>query len=461
MESSVEIQKILVKEGTLILTDRFSAPENLQITVESGARLLSTRSGLFENFEVNCPDGGNIGVYVEFTPDTNETVPVTITNANFEVLPGRPLSVMLSQSQLHPLHTTNRLEVLRFSLPTTLTAEDFVDVTDKKYGLPYTWFEIEEEQGPQVVYSVSRPVIYQETYSHNSYYRNQYVLSKGNEIKNEDQIVFGYMWTDHQVAHAGADYVVDYDYAKEHGTVVGSEFYVYSWHGWKGETIFPGESLTIKNGYLWERSRKDVYTHLRVFPGMGVTSAGYSWGIGMSHLCGTLEFMGSYENPVRLESSKDIQPHDFRLTALAIDGEMIGDGWVQFQGNGFADSGIFSTNTAYTGGFTLSPSRVDALTNQAVQIQHPYSLGGPLPEFNQKSFAVVKDYCGLCANTTMTLETPNRGIYFEKGTDFFRTPEGVQLTLREPLHAVEGFRKTGSGTLALGGDIFFGENGEA
>lgn len=61
----------------------------------------------------------------------------------------------------------------------------------------------------------------------------------------------------------------------------------------------------------------------------------------------------------------------------------------------------------------------------------------------------------------MTLETPNRGIYFEKGTDFFRTPEGVQLTLREPLHAVEGFRKTGSGTLALGGDIFFGENGEA
>ena len=151
-------------------------------------------------------------IEVQFDAATTNATPVALASS-FGVPEGYVQQLALSEAIELPFHETNRLEVLTVAAGAVdLSAEDFEDATEKTYGLPRTWIEVEKGgDGVQHVFIVVKPV----------------VRSVANFSTDYNLNGAASLWSDGKAVHSGADYLIVHAVAK------------------MGTANFGGDSLTV------------------------------------------------------------------------------------------------------------------------------------------------------------------------------------------------------------------------
>ncbi len=124
-------------------------------------------------------------------------------------------------------------------------------------------------------------------------------------------------------------------------------------------------------------------------------------------------------------------------------------------GNPYGDIEFTALNTNYTGRIkvlanvnNVSPAQ-DDYKHERVFVTDARNLGGPLPEFRADALELA-DYSVLEARNNVDLNVANRGVKVT-GNAAFSAPENVTLAISNDLTWNGAARKTGAGTLALGG----------
>jgi hypothetical protein len=124
-------------------------------------------------------------------------------------------------------------------------------------------------------------------------------------------------------------------------------------------------------------------------------------------------------------------------------------------GNPYGDIEFTALNTNYTGRIkvlanvnNVSPAQ-DDYKHERVFVTDARNLGGPLPEFRADALELA-DYSVLEARNNVDLNVSNRGVKVT-GNAAFSAPENVTLAISNDLTWNGAARKTGAGTLALGG----------
>jgi len=190
------------------------------------------------------------------------------------------LAVSLSDDIVLPFSTEKRLALLTMpSSAKVLTPADFSGARSRDEGLPVTRFEVETDgNGIQTVYLVARPVIYATDPDQNNV---NYLTETVSRMDGETEV---FMWSDHQKAHGGADYVL------------GNGAYVRSAAGWEDRRIFPGESLEMSNGSRITLKTKMMYfTNLMMHGGTRLMTGGCAGGATPHRICGRVRFIDSSE----------------------------------------------------------------------------------------------------------------------------------------------------------------------
>ena len=142
---------------------------------------------------------------------------------------------------------------------------------------------------------------------------------------------------------------------------------------------------------------------------------------------------------------------------------MIGSGLVSYGGWGWStkslDQRLESDNSLFRGKFKVALHKTSEGADKAagLRIVDARALGGALGVMTPDALTLEANN-GLIAGQTLTLDAENRGILMKHGA-YFEVESGKTLTLKEPIRAVNGILKKGSGTLAIGGDVTFGEDG--
>lgn len=435
MDGTTELRNIVVSEGTLELGQNFTFASGATVTVKSGATLLTSfPAGL----NIVLEDGANYGLLpIPYNPATDETQPAALTAA--QTWNGQ-LAVSLSDDIALPFSTEKRLALLTMpSSAKVLTPADFSGARSRDEGLPVTRFEVETDgNGIQTVYLVARPVIYATDPDQNNM---NYLTETVSRMDGETEV---FMWSDHQKAHGGADYVL------------GNGAYVRSASGWEDRRIFPGESLEMSNGSRLTLKTKMMYfTNLVMHGGTRLMTGGCAAGATPHRICGRVRFIDSTRyNPVQFVGNYDLSAP--RWTTYDIEADVVGDGWLQFGGQPKTNFTITSTNPSYKGGWSLGVGETDANTSVAIRFSYPEAFGGPLDTFKADAIAPLSYNTGIMPMQSMTYAVANRGLWFNEALCFIDTPEGVDFAFMNDIVSCKGFSKRGVGTLSLGGTVKFG-----
>ena len=144
---------------------------------------------------------------------------------------------------------------------------------------------------------------------------------------------------------------------------------------------------------------------------------------------------------------------------------MIGSGLVSYGGWGWKtmsrDQRLESDNSRFRGKFKVNLHKTSEGADKAagLRIVDARALGGALGVMTPDALTLNANN-GLIVGESMTLATENRGILMKEGA-YIEVERGKTLTLNEPIRVVNGILKKGSGTLAMGGDVTIGENGDS
>ena len=436
MDGTTELRNITVAEGTLELGQNFTFASGATVTVKSGATLLTSfPAGL----NIVLEDGANYGLLpIPYNPATDETQPAALTAAR--TWDGQ-LTVSLSDDIALPFSTEKRLALLTMpSSAKVLTPADFSGARSRDEGLPVTRFEVETDgNGMQTVYLVARPVIYATDPDRNNV---NYLTETVSRMDGDTEV---FMWSDHQKAHGGADYVL------------GNGAYVASWTGWEDRRVFPGESLEIAGGSrLMLRTKQMYFTNLIMRGGTRITTAGCGWNETPHQIQGKVRFPDAASS-VEFVANYDYSVSPGRQTTYNMEAEATGEGWLNFGGQTQVDYIVTSTNSSFTGRMSIGAAAT-AEKPAAIRFSHPEALGGALAAFNHQGIAVRSAYSGLRPMASMTYTVANRGLMFEEIGDFIDTPDGVEFVFMNDIVSKKGFSKKGAGTLALGGTAKFGSS---
>lgn len=273
-------------------------------------------------------------------------------------------------------------------------------------------------------------------------------------LPDKSAVTNGTAWTDGLPVHAGADYVVG---SVSTACVLRTVF--------TDTDSFLGRSLSILSGAtLAEVTRNWTCPNLILHSGSLVKQV-YSQGV-----------HNWYGDTLKVVS--DPQAADDTVTVLNyfnnqlyIRPELIGDGNLVFQAKGASSwpKGYFyltNLNTNFTGtvkvtmisGSSAQSGAAPSLQNFAqLEVTDKRNLGGPLPAFNPKSL-VLEQMSVLRSPNDISLDESTRGIYIGN-MGRIDVPSGKTFAITSPLAVHGEFRKDGSGVLALGGTLSFGESG--
>jgi hypothetical protein len=144
---------------------------------------------------------------------------------------------------------------------------------------------------------------------------------------------------------------------------------------------------------------------------------------------------------------------------------MIGSGLVSYGGWGWKtmarDQRLESDNSRFRGKFKVNLHKTSEGADKAagLRIVDAKALGGALGVMTPDALTLEPNN-GLIAGASIALATENRGILMKEGA-YIEVEGGKTLTLNEPIRVVNGILKKGSGTLAMGGDVAIGENGDS
>ena len=440
---------VVVAEGTLVLGELGTFPADLTVVVSNGATLVQHKH--IPNISVDVKDGGT------YTRDILYTIPYDVAENETEPLdfrdgvPPLPLSLHLSDRididyfAAHD-YATNRLEVAKLPSDTTATGDDFADVTEKTYGLPRTYFEIEDKGTYKALILVAKPVIFS---------TRDFKDADGGA--NADS-ASSYPWSDGKAAHSGADYLLTNGLQ----TI--------------GTSVFRGDSLTVASVSArvemqlrsgdGENARLDktwVYNNVWIVPNHGQ--------VANVVLHGDLTLMGGFGGTETSQSTvfRTLRTSNGNLTRMNLAAELKGEGssYLHLYDNcndraaQTMELEISGLNTNYYGIFVANGGSLkdqgvskspDETNHMDVVIGDARNLGGPLPEFTYNALQ-IQNCSMLKVKNDVTLGTENRGIYVTSGKGGFVTPEGTTLTIKEKLTLNGSFYKHGAGTLALGGEL--------
>lgn len=421
----------LVAEGTLAISDGFSAADAATLSVE-------VASGATFAIEPLTTDGLTVAG-VSLPPETLFVLPVGETGATVGKVTldasctwsSGPVRIRLDGS-LASVSAETRVEVLAVPVSVrTLTAADVVDVSEGGGDVVHG-FAVETTDGIQRVYVELRPVVYTQPTAAGDSSKWWFTTASG-------------LWTDNQACHGGVDYVCTNSIsfrtgAKQADTAV----------------VFPGASLTMTWGILSLKQSDVFFTNLTLKAKSRVSASGSSSQDGRQRLGGTLTLGGTRSDPIEFYGQA--------AQNCSVYADLRGDGvacfavWSSAKGENAV--GVFAEltgdNSRYTGSFIVDEKASSTLprndlTNMTLRVAAADSLGGRLSSFTYDALR-LRPYAGLQPMASFTLDARNRGIYLDGGPCRFVMDEGVEWTVMETISYAGQLRKEGAGTLALGGD---------
>lgn len=242
-------------------------------------------------------------------------------------------------------------------------------------------------------------------------------------------------WSDNQVVHSDADYLINYDVPSACSSIRGC-----------GQT-FRGRSLTFaRDGVLMPKgttAHPDVIDDLRMFPGSRVSMVSTPHAVS-----GKLTVAGKPgDDPVVFATSG--------AKTLYLYSNLVGEGPVSFKnsGNGIFYVDISGRNETFTGTIELYGD----IANRRVtmKIHDEANLGGNPPEFNAAQ-VWLRGPITIDAANDVVIDDANRGITFDVTAETsikLNAPAGATLTLNVPMVVNANLEKTGAGTLGVGGSI--------
>ncbi|MBR3085333.1 MAG: RNA polymerase sigma factor [Kiritimatiellae bacterium] len=217
------------------------------------------------------------------------------------------------------------------------------------------------------------------------------------------------------------------------------------------EFVFAGDTLALGDRSLVLPCSKDV-----TFPRL-VLSANSTYVLSLasvpSYLRGTLYLRTSNDN-----SSQKIQAYMRGLNTVAA--EVSGPGTLfvtgrNGSGNPYGDIEFTALNTNYTGRIKVyanvssTAAGTVSYKHERVFVTDARNLGGALDEFRADALELA-DYSVLEARNDVDMNVANRGVKVT-GNAGFAAPEDVTLAISNDITWNGTARKTGAGTLALGG----------
>ncbi len=438
----VEVEDIVVTNGTLVVAPGATFPANGHITVKAGATLLS-RVGTHLPVAYTLEEGGRFAF--DFTvPYENGTTTALdcsdMTPADYGLLT-KPIEVALSGKIPLPVNTTQELACVRFPSGLVQTT-DFTNLTEKTdFGLPNTWLKVvpDTDAGEDVLTLVVKPAIVR---TGGDVYRpltHQYTYSRTTSAYTETPV-----WSDGLAAHPGADYI----------HTNGCE--IWSWDAHDNHTReFPGDSLYLTSQFSMKSSCL-IIPNLTLAGGYFADVAGsptlHRYAGGPFTLNSAITFSGASDKGTRYSYS--------------IEAELLGKGDLTLTSATNAGVVVYvtGTNRNYKGKVTVTNAKTPTGPAQGtvVSIASPHSLGGALPSAAWNGVALGK-YSLIRPQTTMTLEAENRGIGISTSGGGFDVPEGVVLTVKQRVRLNPNsscvLYKEGAGTLVIAGEVRHGYAG--
>ena len=307
-------------------------------------------------------------------------------------------------------------EVKMMTVPESVkvvTADDFAfDGTSLPFGLPRFCIDIRDEGGSvQGVYLVRRhPVVFRD--------------NTDIDATNSDTTFDAAVWSDGDKVTAGNDYAIT------NGASI------------RTTATFVGESLTLGDGAtLMLKQVVQTIGDLVAFPDATIINGKSS---GYAELRGNLRVCGTWADPVFIgDSGKN-------GTILA--SKLSGDGVLKFgksQGSDLKTS-VTNDNSEFTGSMEVVSDSDGSMT---FTVGSATSLGGDLASYNYRALKIGSNVT-LVPSKTMTLSAANRGILVA-GDAKIDVPDGITLTVAEPIAYNGSLTKIGAGTLVLSGDACF------
>ncbi|MBR3084876.1 MAG: hypothetical protein IKH04_00590 [Kiritimatiellae bacterium] len=422
---------IVVANGTLRIDSAATFPAGQKISVASGAALCAVKAP--SGFVVDAEPGAVVqfgldSIVVPYDDNTHSATPVTL-DSSYQVPSGTVQEIALSEPVALPLHVAPaRQEVLTVAAGAAdLSADDFVDATEKTYGLPKTSFTVEKDgAGVQHVYLMIRPVVVS--------------LMAFNNIGINGTAE---TWSNGSAAQEGFDYLIT-------NSVNGIE-----------NVAFAGDSLTIAEADVYSRENSILST-ATIYPGKMIrqnrSTGGGKWTID-GNICiigeygdgNDLTFQARYAGGYHRLSANLSGSGSLKLVGAGVDAGIVG-------GYPLGSPQLYGDNSAYHGKIyvTYSDNNRTEYNGTPFGFNSAAALGGALDEFKYDSLEL--DRCSMmCPAESMTFSTENRGIH-GSGPFGFDVTNGVTFQVGVPVRMDDDMFKHGGGDLLLGGAISFGEN---
>lgn len=425
---------IVVANGTLDIAATASFPAGQNISVAAGASLIVHQS--LSGFDIS-----GAGTYeqvldplvVEYD-DSTRTATAIARGSSYAIPDGVQQPISLSEPVALPLHVApERQEVLTVAAGAAdLSDDDFVDATEKTYGLPKTSFTVEKDgAGVQHVYLMIRPVVVS--------------LMAFNNIGINGTAE---TWSNGSDAQPGFDYLLTNE-------VNGIE-----------NVAFAGDSLTIAGGVDVQSRGHSILSSATVWPGIRLIQNSGNGG-GRFIISGSLFLEGDYGDSETVTFQAKYQHDWHRLSA-----NLSGSGSLKLQGGGGTYSGsaadgvagmpqLYGDNSAFKGKILVTsspksgswPERTEG-TGATFWFNSAAALGGALDEFKYDSLELDR-YSMMRPETSIDFSTVNRGIY-GSGPFGFDVTNGITFKVGVPVKMDDIMFKHGEGDLILGGELSFG-----
>ena len=444
LAGTMQCKDIEVTEGTLVIGPGSAFNNHAHITVKAGARLVSKVGTTIPSYTLE--EGGvfNLDFTVPYENGATTALDFTGMSAEDYAIQTKPIGIALSQPIPLPLHSTNRLALVRFNAALGVTASDFTDVTAKSYErLPTTWFEAETANGVTTIYLVARPAV-----------KYDVEAAQANRHYGLEQAV---NWSDGLAPHDGADY-----YSDDNGVIPRT-----GGGGILRTFDFGGESFTGRKG-LWNFAEDFYIKELRL-PGdstmktVHATGSPDETGVNPNYkgriLRGTYDISASATdaNPANIMIDRWTTYADMRQTLtgtgtlkISTEARTIADG-----GWGVYPVYFSCVSDDFAGRILLTTDHNAAAMD--MYVTNGFAFGGPLPAYSANAVRVepkstaADGNVSITATADTTIDAANRGWYMTSGT--LGASNGVTFVFAPPTLTLTGkLCKTGGGTLALGCD---------
>ena len=255
-----------------------------------------------------------------------------------------------------------------------------------------------------------------------------------------------FQWSDTAVPHEDAHYVLPTGFAlrSEYNATVDYEF--------------PGESLTLANGYLYPMTRSFSVPYVFVkADGSKTTSYFYPNENANVELESTVEIAAG--------AVLNVRPYGGTARVFELSGALLGSGTLELNclngGTSTPMGGVrlSGDNTAFAGRVVLTtpiaPNADERKNTPTFDRNYTWlyladgdALGGPLSSFDPKAFTIANMSQLRVTDGSLWLDEPTRGVFVD-WIGRFKVDTGMTLTVSQPLAFDGTLWKEGDGTLVL------------